>query len=68
LAKLIEAGNNSSKNVYVQSATLNGEPLNKPWIDHGTVVQGATLVLSMGPEPNTSWGSAQDAVPPQNET
>ncbi len=43
------------------------KPLDKPWIYHSDVVKGATLVLTMGPEPNKNWGSAQDAAPPQNE-
>ena len=62
---VIEARNNSPKNIYVQSATLNGKPLNKPWIYHRDVVKGARLVLTMGPEPNTRWGSAAEDVPPQ---
>jgi predicted alpha-1,2-mannosidase len=64
---VIEAKNNSPKNVYIQSATLNGKGLNKPWIYHSDVVKGATLVLTMGPEPNTNWGAAPEASPPQNE-
>ncbi len=28
---IIEAKNNSKENVYIQSATLDGKPLNKPW-------------------------------------
>jgi predicted alpha-1,2-mannosidase len=63
----IEAKNNSPENVYIQSATLNGKPLDKPWIYHSDVVKGATLVLTMGPEPNKNWGSAPEAAPPQNE-
>lgn len=62
---VIEARNQSSENVYIQSATLNGKPLNKPWVYHNDVVEGAMLVLNMGPEPNTGWGSAPDAAPPQ---
>lgn len=61
----IEARNNSPKNVYIQSATFNGKPLKRPWIYHSDVVKGATLVLTMGPDPNTKWGSAPDDVPPQ---
>jgi putative alpha-1,2-mannosidase len=53
--------------VYIQSATLNGKPLNQPWIYHSSVVKGGTLVLTMGPDPNTNWGSAAEAAPPQNE-
>jgi predicted alpha-1,2-mannosidase len=64
---VIEVKNNSPENVYIQSATLNGKPLNRPWIYHSDVVKGATLVLTMGPEPNTNWGSAPEASPPQNE-
>jgi predicted alpha-1,2-mannosidase len=64
---VIKAQNNSPENVYIQSAMLNGKPLNKPWIYHSDVVKGATLVLTMGSEPNKNWGSAQDAAPPQDE-
>jgi len=64
---IIEAKNNSPENVYIQSATLNGKPFDKPWIYHSDVVKGATLVLTMGAEPNTSWGAAPEAAPPQNE-
>ena len=64
---VIEAKNNSPENVYIQSARFNGKPLDKPWIYHSDVVKGATLVLTMGPEPNTNWGAASDAAPPQNE-
>jgi predicted alpha-1,2-mannosidase len=62
---VVEAKNNSPTNVYIQSATLNGKPLNKPWIYHSDVVKGANLVLTMGPEPNTKWGSDDQDAPPQ---
>ena len=64
---VIETKNNSPENVYIQSATFNGNPLDKPWIYHSDVVKGGTLVLVMGPQPNKEWGSAPDAAPPQNE-
>jgi predicted alpha-1,2-mannosidase len=64
---VIEAKNNLPQNVYIQSATLNGRPLNKPWIYHSDVVKGAKLVLTMGSEPNMNWGSAQEDAPPQGE-
>ena len=63
---VIEARNNSPTNIYIQSAMLNGKPLNKPWIFHSDVVKGAKLVLTMGPEPNTKWGSAPGDAPPQD--
>lgn len=52
----IEAANHSDKNVYIQSATLNGKSYDKCWIDHKDVVKGGVLKLEMGPEPNKNWG------------
>lgn len=60
----IEARNASRENVYIQSATLNGKPLNRPWLDHPQLRQGGTLVFTMGPQPNKLWGSAKEASPP----
>lgn len=60
----IVARNNSAANRYIQSATLNGKPWNKPWFSHSDIADGATLVLTMGPAPNKQWGSAADAAPP----
>ena len=60
----IRAKGQSAHNKYIQSATLNGKPLNKPWFDHSDLASGGTLILQMGPDPNKSWGSAPDAAPP----
>ncbi len=54
----------SAQNKYVQSATLNGKPWNQPWFPHSDLAAGGTLVLVMGPRPNTAWGSAPEAAPP----
>ncbi len=50
------AHNVSDDNKYIQSATLNGAPLNKPWISHDTIMNGGTLVLEMSSQPNKEWG------------
>lgn len=60
----IRALHQSPHNKYIQSATLNGRPLNKPWFSHADIVQGGTLILQMGSQPNKSWGSSPDATPP----
>lgn len=60
----VTALHNSAKNVYIQSATLNGRPWNKPWFDHSDIAAGGELVLTMGPTPNKAWGSSPDAAPP----
>ncbi|NJB99293.1 glycoside hydrolase family 92 protein [Sphingomonas sp. ABOLD] len=64
--KLLEivARNNSAANRYIQSATLNGRPWTRPWFRHADVANGARLVLTMGPKPNTAWGSSPADAPP----
>ena len=61
---IVIAKNNSAANKYIQSASLNGKPWNKPWFSHDDVAGGATLILSMGPTPNRSWGSSPADAPP----
>ena len=41
---------------YIQSATLNGRPLNTPSITHDDILAGSTLHFVMGPKPS-SWGT-----------
>jgi predicted alpha-1,2-mannosidase len=52
----------SNQNIYVQSAKLNGEPLNRPWITHDEIVHGGTLELEMGVLPNKDWGIPPDQI------
>jgi predicted alpha-1,2-mannosidase len=60
---VIEAKNNSSKNLYIQSANLNGKSLDLPWMLHETVVNGGKLILNMGQKPNKYWGSKPESAP-----
>jgi len=53
---LIKAKNLSKDNIYIQSATLNGKPLNRAWISHGEIAQGGKLVFEMGKQPDKMWG------------
>jgi len=52
---VITAQNASDQNIYVQSATLNGEPLDVPFVHHGDIAAGGALDFVMGPEPS-DWG------------
>lgn len=59
----------SAQNKYIQSAQLNGSPLNKPWFRQSDIANGGTLILEMGDKPNRQWGSAPaDAPPSMSET
>jgi putative alpha-1,2-mannosidase len=35
---------------------LNGEPWNSFQLSHALFIQGGTLELDLGPEPNKEWG------------
>lgn len=53
----------SYQNIYIQSATLNGEPYTKNWIDHSFFTDGKELVLTLG-STESSWGTAVADLPP----
>jgi putative alpha-1,2-mannosidase len=61
---VIQAENNSKESKYIQSATLNGELLSKPWFFHKELVKGGLLKLKMGKDPNKKWGNAKEDAPP----
>ena len=65
---VIVANNVSAQNKYIQSAQLNGIPLNKTWIKNADIVKGGKLVFQMGSRPNKSWGSSPDAAAPSMST
>lgn len=48
----IKTVNNSAQNIYIQSASLNGEPLDKFWVKRNSLINGGELILEMGPEPS----------------
>ena len=58
----------SAQNKYIQSASLNGQPLDKPWFRHADIAGGGTLTLEMGPAPNPQWGTAPQDAPPSMST
>ena len=54
----IKARKASADNKYIQSARLNGKPLEAPWFTHADIAKGGVLELEMGPIANRTWGSA----------
>ncbi|MCQ2153231.1 MAG: GH92 family glycosyl hydrolase [Bacteroidales bacterium] len=56
----VVARDNSPENMYIQSATLDGKPFDRVWIDHSEIMAGGVLEFVMGPQPNTGWGCARD--------
>jgi hypothetical protein len=60
---VVRALNVSDRNVYIQSAKLNGKPYNKSFLSHEDLAAGGELVLVMGPRPNVRWGAGRGNEP-----
>ena len=58
----VVAKNNSDRNIYVQSARLNGKTLKNSYIEFNDICHGGTLELVMGPKPS-KWGAAPACRP-----
>lgn len=58
----VVAKNNSDRNIYVQSARLNGKALKNSYIEFNDIRHGGTLELVMGPKPS-KWGAAAACRP-----
>ena len=61
----INTRNNSSKDIYVQSATFNGSKLENSWMLRSKLMNGGNLNFVMGKEPNKKWGVK--SLPPSNQ-
>ena len=58
----VVAKNNSDKNIYVQSARLNGKTLKNSYVDFNDIRHGGTLELVMSPKPS-KWATAAACRP-----
>ncbi len=55
---VIQANNVSERNIYIQSAKLNGKAYTKSWFSHQAIVDGGKLVFQMADKPNFDWGTS----------
>ncbi|CAN1547258.1 COG3537 Putative alpha-1,2-mannosidase [Flavobacteriaceae bacterium] len=60
---VINAGNNSAENRYVQKAKLNGKTHTKTYLNHSDITNGGTFNLIMSSEPNKSKGVNESDFP-----
>ena len=56
----IEAKNNSAKNIYIQSAKLNGKPYTRSYIDYKDIMRGGKLEFVMAEKPSTFGTKVSD--------
>lgn len=60
---VVEAPDAGPDRPYIVGATLNGQPLDRAWLRHGEIRDGATLRLELASEP-TNWGANQPPPTP----
>ena len=60
---IVEANNNDTQNVYIQSATLNGKSFDKNYVQYKDIINGGTLKFEMGSQPNKNRNTTKDAAP-----
>jgi predicted alpha-1,2-mannosidase len=60
---VIQANNNSDKNIYVQKLSFNQTVINKNWISHSDITKGGILLFEMSNEPNKSRGTKKEDAP-----
>ena len=59
----VEAVNNSKDNVYIQSATLNGQSLQRNYIRYADIMNGGVMRFIMGNQPNKERGTKDEDRP-----
>jgi predicted alpha-1,2-mannosidase len=64
---VVNAPNNSARNVYVQSLKVNGKKYTSTALPHSLLADGATLDFTMGASPST-WGTGAKDAPPSITT
>ena len=53
---VIEVENNEPENLYIQSSEIGGKTMGNSWFYRDELLSSGHLKLTMGPEPNKSWG------------
>ena len=56
------AKNISDKNIYIESANLNGKPLNRSFIYHNEIMDGGKLIFNMTDQPS-NWATQNNEIP-----
>jgi len=60
---IIKAPKQTTKNIYIQSVTLNGEKWTKAYLNHKDIVKGGEIIFKMGRRPNKNWGIGKENQP-----
>ena len=59
----IEAPQQGSGDIYIQSMKFNGASLNRTYLLFNEIMQGGNLEFNMAAQPNTNWAVKPESVP-----
>jgi len=59
----ITAHDNGPHHRYISSMTLNGQPYDRNYLDHATLMRGGTISFQMQERPNRQRATSADAAP-----
>ncbi len=54
----------SATDAYIHAVSINGKSYDKLWFRHADIVNGASIEFTMGPNPSSSFGKSEAAIPP----
>ena len=60
---VIDAANNNSENMYIESLRLDGNVYTKNYLKHGDLLKGGVLKFDMGSKPNLQRGTQVEDYP-----
>ncbi|MEG1749864.1 MAG: GH92 family glycosyl hydrolase, partial [Tannerellaceae bacterium] len=60
---VINAPDNSDKNIYIESISFNGANYTKNYVNHSDLLNGGVLNIKMGDKPNLNRGVNQEDFP-----
>ncbi len=60
---VINAPENSAKNIYIESMTFNGQNYTKNYLDHNDMLKGGVIDIKMGDKPNMNRGVNPEDMP-----
>ncbi len=60
---VVTAKMNGPQRPYIRSASLNGSPFSKTYLEHGQIVSGGELIFEMTSAPDYKWATAPESRP-----
>ncbi len=60
---VIDAANNNSENIYINSLRLDGNEYSRNYLKHGDLIKGGVLKFDMGSKPNLQRGTQPEDYP-----